>query len=185
MTYISSSRSPRHKDSLHLTILPWLEVALLRGDVLHKLACLVAANLERCVIFTCNRSTLGSSLEKVTFSVFLKTQLDGAQMSLGTWDTIVGKHHLKWVDLKKWPWRIFHFVCDPKNGCYSPSCRKFQGSPSSQFFSRGCTENVNIKMLFWNIHGAMENCNFFVRDSQAGGNKFDVFTFYHSVFLSW
>ena len=52
-TYISSSRSPRHKDSLHLTILPWLEVALLRGDVLHKLASLVAANLDRCVIFTC------------------------------------------------------------------------------------------------------------------------------------
>ena len=116
---------------------------------------------DGCVIFTFNCSKLCSCVEKVTFSVFLKTQLDGAQMSLGTWDTIVGKHHLKWVDLKKWPWRTFHFVCDPKNGCYSPSCRKFQDSPSSQFFSRGCTENVKIKMFFWNIHGAGESCNFF------------------------
>ena len=87
-------------------------------------------------------------VEKVTFSVILKTQFEGAQMSLGTWDTIVGNHHLKWVDLKKWPWRTFHFVCDPKNGCYLPSCRKFQDSPSSQFFSRGCTESVKINKFF-------------------------------------
>ena len=84
MTYTSSSRSPRNKDSLHLTILPGLEVALLRGDVLHKLACLVAANLDIFVIFTFNSSKLCLCLEKVTFSVFLKTQLDGAQISLGT-----------------------------------------------------------------------------------------------------
>ena len=98
--YISSSRSPWHKDSLHLTILPGLEVALLRGDVLHKLASLVAANLDRCVIFTCNCSKLCSCVEIVTFSVFLKTQLDGAQMSLGTLDTIVVKHNLKCVPLQ-------------------------------------------------------------------------------------
>ena len=137
---------------------------------------------DRCVIVTCNRSTLCSGLEKFTFSVFLKTQLDGAQMSLGTCDTIVGKHHLKWEDLKKWPWRSFHFVCDPKNGCYLPSCRKFQDSPSSQFFSRGCTENVKIEMFFWNIHGAGESCNFFCSRYEKQN---DVFNFNHSVFLSW
>ena len=38
---------PWHKDSFHLAILPGLEVALLRGDVLHKVAGFVSANLYK------------------------------------------------------------------------------------------------------------------------------------------
>ena len=38
-------RRPRDKNRLHLALLPRLEVALLRGDVLHQLTGLVSANL--------------------------------------------------------------------------------------------------------------------------------------------
>ena len=54
---------PWHKDGLHPALLPGLEVALLRGDVLHQLPSLVAAHLvSKSLVGRATLSTIGQRI---------------------------------------------------------------------------------------------------------------------------
>ena len=102
--FLTYDPRPWHKDGLHPALLPGLEVALLRGDVLHQLPSLVAAHLasKSPVGMVWKEDTLSAIDQRIatnprevevskinrdtikTFSLLVNTQLDGAHISLGT-----------------------------------------------------------------------------------------------------
>ena len=80
ITTVLMTRVPWHEDGLHLTILPGLEVALLRGDVLHQLPSFVAANLH--IYIYCGYIAQYIQYKKYSILCYISANIDGRYILL-------------------------------------------------------------------------------------------------------